>query len=354
MPSSQKDGGDAGSAQAAVQGCIGAPAGMKNAASSATSEAQPPSARSFSPVPKVIGRGRPVSPVALSRDLPSPTNNASAAAQKSAGETLGGDGNPPSGIVKGRRASIEGNGVPSPAASAGGRAMVNNSCSGAGPPNVPPKGSGGETIALADGWEADVDPRTGKTFYVNHIIKKWSWNPPVAMAAAAVAAAAAAAAAAAGAPKEKEARTQNVTAPSDETERTNAPSPIPANSTVSRVSSMNSMFSDVSSDVAAADKEKEISISTPPKNAKEDSAAQGNKTNSNAPIVPPLILPVVHTPVRKGNDTSLISESKPAVLDPRRSRIEHDREVEELKSEISLIRSQSKGPRRASHLDPWV
>jgi hypothetical protein len=29
------------------------------------------------------------------------------------------------------------------------------------------------------GWEARVDPRTGQTFYIDHINKATSWSPPL-------------------------------------------------------------------------------------------------------------------------------------------------------------------------------
>ena len=41
-------------------------------------------------------------------------------------------------------------------------------------------GCGGRQHAVQGGWLQDVDPRTGKTFFVNHVTKQWSWDAPVA------------------------------------------------------------------------------------------------------------------------------------------------------------------------------
>ena len=47
----------------------------------------------------------------------------------------------------------------------------------------------GDSVPLADGWEI-ADPNTSKMFgskmfYVNHNIRRWSWNPPAPTSAAA-------------------------------------------------------------------------------------------------------------------------------------------------------------------------
>lgn len=36
---------------------------------------------------------------------------------------------------------------------------------------------------LPDGWEARVDPTTGRTFYIDHNTRTTSWMPPVAVTA---------------------------------------------------------------------------------------------------------------------------------------------------------------------------
>ena len=32
---------------------------------------------------------------------------------------------------------------------------------------------------ITGGWEKEIDPRTQKTFYVNHGLREWSWEPPL-------------------------------------------------------------------------------------------------------------------------------------------------------------------------------
>ena len=39
--------------------------------------------------------------------------------------------------------------------------------------------------ALPPGWEASIDPNSGRTFYINHIERKTTWDRPLATAAAA-------------------------------------------------------------------------------------------------------------------------------------------------------------------------
>ena len=293
-----------------------------------------------------------------------------------------GDGNPPLGIVKGRRASfnsLEGTAIAWPEVIAGGNAGGTSggtsggnaaSSNGAPPaggaptrgkvapgagPIIAPKASGGSTIALADGWEEDVDPRTSKTFYVNHRIKKWSWNPPAPPVVASIA------------------------------------TPVSTTDQADAAPSSNAALSKLSSEVADSEREGPvlhgvsaliakdasawISRSPPPalkskddwreiadettsgREPKHEGEAEGmnehiaqGRAGNNTPGVPPLKLAAVHTPIEGGD----VGEGTPAATDPKVLRIEHDREVEELRSDISLIRSQSKEPRRRSqsHLYP--
>jgi len=35
-----------------------------------------------------------------------------------------------------------------------------------------------KTPVTSRGWQQDIDPRTGKVFYINHETRQWSWDPP--------------------------------------------------------------------------------------------------------------------------------------------------------------------------------
>lgn len=290
------------------------------------------SGRPSSPIPKVIGRGR-----VGAKQTNSPTNSAGPS-------TALPDGNPPTGIVKGRRASLEG--------AQGGAAVQSR-------PQAPaPRGSGGSTIVLGEGWEEDVDPRTGRTFYVNHKIKKWSWNPPVSPAATN----------AATKPKDSQSSTRQHQDPivdggPNELPRVRSASTIQSSSPMSRNDSGQSVGESMMSDATKLESETAAPVlSHNTSEAEEkgnkiednkaevldmnDKGMQGKQFDHKAPAVPPLNMPAVHTPVKRDG-------SKETSANAKMSRFEHDREVDELKSEINLIRSQSKDHRRRTYLDPW-
>ena len=294
---------------------------------------RPQSPRPSSPVPKVIGRGRGgrFSPVqSPAKQGGSPTSAAVTSAMP--------DGNPPTGIVKGRRASLEG---------------AQGGAAGRGRPQEPaPRGSGGSTVSLGDGWEEDVDPRTGRTFFVNHKIKKWSWNPPMLP----------------GATKAKEPPTPNRQKDSaPEGEQNELARPM-SSSTVQSSSALSRTNSGQSLEDAVSDAIKVVGENEAPaqSHATTEAGGRGEKVEerqdevqnmsdkgmqSKQPIhkttpIPPLNMPVVHTPVKRDDRTQ-------TPVDAKWRRFEHDREVDELKTEIHLIRSQSKDRRKRSYLDPW-
>ena len=279
-----------------------------------------------------------------------------------------GDGNPPLGIVKGRRASIEGNGGLGMALVA--QASGPSSDGTTHPRHVPTKlpsatptlvksGSGGtvQTISsksnaggsseLKEEWQVEVDNRTGKPFYVNHQLKKWSWSPPsprsVALPNGGI-----------------EAR---ATVPVDESESAK----VAEQAESEREGAEPRIFpggKDPESEIPSTlknnsdDKCREDSVEAKGeeerKPGREMDETKENSAAHRRPVVPPLLMPVVHTPVKRtisGDECDVMHDQVQAKSSPKSSRIQHDREVEELKSEIVLIRSQSKDPRRRSHLD---
>jgi hypothetical protein len=291
-----------------------------------TPVSRPQSPRPSSPVPKVIGRGRG----------PRSTPGGSPAKQSSSPTNSVPDGNPPTGIVKGRRASLEGGIV------AGvGRARAQE---------LVPRGSGASTVALADDWEEDVDARTGKVFYVNHKIKKWSWTPPTLPTAT----------------KPKAAQPNSKPEPdTEDLARANSASTMPSYSVMSRTTSGQSSAGDAVSDTEFVPiGDNQAASSRLPMTAQGgigEHAAEGkrgkveNKVENIVEdkqflnkdrLVPPLIMPLAHTPIKR-------DDIKQATADAKWSRVEHDREVDELKNEIYLIRSKSKEHRRRSYVEPW-
>ena len=36
-----------------------------------------------------------------------------------------------------------------------------------------------QAAELPGGWQNDTDPRSGRTFYLNHASREWSWQPPL-------------------------------------------------------------------------------------------------------------------------------------------------------------------------------
>ena len=344
-----------------------------------------PTQTKASPVPKVI-KGMLVKANTHMRPINSPSTDS-----PSTNRSLAGNGNPPSGIVKGRKATLESNGIgvarQSDGACPSGQVK---SAPGTGP-HASPKGTT-TSVPLTEGWEEDVDPRSGKKFYVNHKIKKWSWNLPIHVAAAAAAAAAQAKETAA-TPTES---AQASIASDEETVRLQGqrptkssgplPSITPAHMVVgqgSRELPTTAVASDARSIASTSSSVPEIpehqtmpadkavsdstAILTPqPKVQKvfEHEASKGRRKDTDTnpenaprqdtdsgrvvPVVPPLKISRRDVLLRHEDDVS----EAPVTLDSKWSRMEHDREVEELKSEIHLIRSQSKQqPRKPESWD---
>ena len=80
-----------------------------------------------------------------------------------------------------------------------------------------------------------------------------------------------------------------------------------------------------------------------------ENEAQHSGNSVGLPEVPPLTISTVHTPMKadvSANDT-------PTATDFKWSRTEHEREMEELKTEIHLIRSRSKKTQKLSDLSPF-
>ena len=292
------------------------------APSTPVSPVSPPPVRVPSPVPKVIKSTFVNAGASLARPGPE-----------------AGDGAPPSGIVQGRRASLEG--VAKTPGGHGGSSVGTGQERGA--PASPASKRSGDSVPLADGWEIDVDPKTSKRFYVNHKLRKWSWYPPVPAAAAAAAAAADA----------------DATAPTGNS----------AQEVDKAAFDQQKVTSDGKQDSSQS---LGVAIKNPPEEEHKTNfggAAEPARQSSKV-VVPPLNMHSLHaptlsraappgmgepaapppvTPVREGLDASVGVQS----ADAKRSRIEHDREVEELKSEIHLIRSQSKNPRDRPKWEPW-
>jgi hypothetical protein len=272
-------------------------------------------------------------------------------------------GTPPSGIVKGRRASLENIGVTKPLSGHGGASAGAGQARGA--PDVAASKQKGGSVPLADGWEMDVDPRSGRKFYVNHKIRKWSWNPPVPATAAGAAAAVA--------NKERTgtaAPHANGSAP-----------PSPANlETTKAAADQRSVKFDEKQDLSGSVgiSARNLQAARQPAGLDEkmgegeqatdlgaENARQGTKAvvlpyhmlSLRAPVplrsapsgVGELAVPPPVTPVKEG----LTAGDGVPSADPKWSRKEHDREVAELKNEIHLIRSQSKDSRGKSKWDPW-
>ena len=272
-------------------------------------------------------------------------------------------GTPPSGIVKGRRASLENIGVTKPLSGHGGASAGAGQARGA--PDVAASKQKGGSVPLADGWEMDVDPRSGRKFYVNHKIRKWSWNPPVPATAAGAAAAVA--------NKERTgtaAPHANGSAP-----------PSPANlETTKAAADLRSVKFDEKQDLSGSVgiSARNLQAARQPAGLDEkmgegeqatdlgaENARQGTKAvvlpyhmlSLRAPVplrsapsgVGEFAVPPPVTPVKEG----LTAGDGVPSADPKWSRKEHDREVAELKNEIHLIRSQSKDSRGKSKWDPW-
>ena len=271
-------------------------------------------------------------------------------------------GTPPSGIVKGRRASLENICVTHPPVVHGGSAGAGQAT---GAPDVAASKQKGGSVPLADGWEMDVDPRSGRKFYVNHKIRKWSWNPPVPATAAGAAAAVA--------NKERTgtaAPHANGSAP-----------PSPANlETTKAAADQRSVKFDEKQDLSGSVgiSARNLQAARQPAGLDEkmgegeqatDLGAENARQGTRAVVLPyhmlslrapvPLrsapsgvgefAVPPPVTPVKEG----LTAGDGVPSADPKWSRKEHDREVAELKNEIHLIRSQSKDSRGKSKWDPW-
>lgn len=279
-----------------------------------------------------------------------------------------GDGNPPLGIVKGRRANIEGNGglgmalvAPASGPSSDGPTHPRHvptklpsatptlvkSGSGGAVQTISSKSNAGGSSELKEEWQVEVDNRTGKPFYVNHQLKKWSWSPPSPRAAAL--------------PNGGiEAR---ATVPVDESESAK----VAEQAESEKEGAVPRIFpggKDPESEIPSTlkhnsdDKCREDSVEAKGeeerKPGREIDETKENSAAHRRPVVPPLLMPVVHTPVKRtipGDECDVMHDPVQAKSSPKSSRIQHDREVEELKSDIVLIRSQSKDPRRRSHLD---
>ncbi|KAJ1469037.1 hypothetical protein T484DRAFT_1919724 [Baffinella frigidus] len=49
------------------------------------------------------------------------------------------------------------------------------------PKQPTPRGDADPDTPLPPGWAREVDKRSGRLFFVNHSLKKWSWTPPPAV-----------------------------------------------------------------------------------------------------------------------------------------------------------------------------
>ena len=220
---------------------------------------------------------------------------------------------------------------------------------------------------LAEGWEKDIDPRTGRTFFVNHAIKKWSWNAPLSNPQRPPAAIAA--------PEDPDPAKSR--SPPEAPEDSNAPAAPPASPSANSSRSTHGL----------ADRKKEANFlgrDTQPEGTTSEVADPRHDSASTRLAAPERVenarieqearhftgTALVHSPLAQAESSTPVSFTASRAESPSTNgnaddsipqtargshrvrdyaRVEHDREVEQLKSELDIIRSQSKNLHKSPH-----